>query len=107
MANARLKAVSLLQVPPEQESSAAPAESATARALEQEPAPQRPRRRRWGGDGQPAEAAGPQLQNGHPSAPATPLRPPAQQAMTRSAGPVTAADVSGTFGTVVQAMGMH
>lgn len=97
MADARLKAGFLLQVPPEQESSAAPAESATARALEQEPAPRRPTRRRWGGDVQPAGPAGTQLQKGQPSAPATPLRPPAQQAMSRSAGPVTAADTSGTI----------
>lgn len=67
------------------EAAAAPSPAAAAEKIA-EPAP-KPRRRRWGADAS-IGAASALKQNGKlPDAPATPLRPPAQQAMSRSAAP--------------------
>ena len=111
---------SLLQAPPQavapeepaasvpgptaaKEAAATPSPAPAAAAAEKiaEPAP-KPRRRRWGADAS-IGATSALKQNGKlPNAPATPLRPPAQQAMSRSAAP--GADAPGMHLSCMNAM---
>jgi len=83
---------------------AAPSPAAAAAEKVAEPAP-KPRRRRWGADAS-IGATSALKQNGKlPDAPATPLRPPAQQAMSRSAAP--GADAPGMHLSCMNAQFYH